>query len=96
MMNDTPCFIGRNPHVCYTHIGQDEIVILNPIDENFYHLNESAVDLWLLLDTPKTYMELARHLAEKYTGQAEDYHQDVIEWIEETQKKGLLSPGTNP
>ncbi|MCR9192013.1 MAG: PqqD family protein [Gammaproteobacteria bacterium] len=89
-MNHTRSLIGRDPQVCYTQINPDEIVILNPVEETFYHLNESAVDLWLSLETPKTLLELAQMLAEKYSGHSEKYQQDVIEWVEETQQQGLL------
>lgn len=90
-MNHLQSIIGRDPHVCYTQISHDEIVILNPTDENFYHLNNSAVDLWLSLETPKTALELTQILAEKYAGHPEIYQQDVIEWIEDARQKGLLT-----
>ena len=91
-MNDIKRLIGRDSQVCYTHINNDEIVVLNFIDENFYHLNESAVDLWLSLETPKTVLELAQMLAEKYVGHPlEACQHDVMEWIEDTRQKGLLA-----
>ncbi len=90
-MSNMQPFVGRNPQVCYTQINKDEIVVLNFVDENFYHLNESAVDLWLSLEAPRTVFELAQMLAEKYAGHPETYQQDVIEWIEDTLQKGLLA-----
>lgn len=89
-MNSLESIIGRDPQVCFTQINSDEIVILNPVDENFYHLNESAVDLWLSLDTPKQVLELAQILSGKYNGYPEDYQNDLLEWIEDTVEKGLL------
>ena len=90
-MNHLQLLIGRSPEVCYTQINHDEIVVLNPIDGNFYHLNESAVDLWLFLDIPKTPAALAQMLADKYMGQIKGYQQDVKEWVEDTRQKGLLT-----
>ena len=90
-MNTLHALIERNPDTCYTQINQDTIVILNPADENFYHLNESAIDLWLLLDKPKTVLELTTMLAEKYSGNPEEYQQDVIAWVDDTNQKGLLT-----
>ena len=90
-MDHLQSFLGRNPQACYTQIGHDEIVILNPINENLYLLNESAVDLWLSLEKPKTAVELVQTLAEKYSGHSEVYRQDVIEWIADMKQKGLLS-----
>lgn len=89
-MNYLESIIERDPQVCFTQINLDEIVILNPVDENFYHLNESAVDLWLALDTPKCVLELAGILSEKYDGHPDEYQNDVVEWIEDTIEKGLL------
>lgn len=89
-MNHVEPVIRRDPQVCFTQINSDEIVILNPVDGNFYHLNKSAVDLWLSLEAPKTPLELAQILAEKYEGHPEDYQSDVKEWMEETAQKGLL------
>ena len=91
-MNDISFLIGRDSSTCYTQINNGEIVVLNFIDENFYQLNESAVDLWLSLETPKTVLELAQMLTEKYVGHPlEACQQDVMEWIEDTRQKGLLA-----
>lgn len=82
--------IERKPQVCFTQINSDEIVILNSSNENFYYLNESAVDLWLSLDTPKQVSELTHILSKKYDGNPNDYEEDVIEWIDDTIRKGFL------
>lgn len=89
-MNHLASVITRDPQVCFTQINDNEIVILHSIDENFYHLNESAVDLWLSLEVPKQVVELTHILAQKYSGCAEDYQNDVMEWVEETMQKGLV------
>ena len=89
-MNHLESVIIRDPQACFTQINSDEIVILNTVDGHFYHLNESAVDLWLSLEAPKTPLELAQMLAEKYEGHPKDYQCDVNEWIEETTRNGLL------
>lgn len=89
-MKSLEYIVERDPQVCFTQINNDEIVILNPIDENFYHLNESAVDLWLSLDTPKRILELTQMLSGKYNGYPKDYQNDVVKWVEDAVKKGLL------
>lgn len=89
-MTSLQSLIGRHPDACYTQIGDDEIVILSPVDSDFYHLNNSAVDLWLALDNSKTVLELTQVLSRKYLGDATDYHQDVLEWVNSTHQKGLL------
>ena len=88
-MNSVKSYIVHDPKVCYTRIN-DEIIVLNPDDENFYHLNATAVDLWLSLETPKTISELTHLLAQKYLTAAIDYNQDIVEWVQDTAEKGLL------
>lgn len=88
-MTQASSIIERNAQICYTQIDH-EIVVLNPEDDQFYHLNHSAVDLWLSLETPKTVLELSHVLAQKYTGEVESYQQDIVEWINDAQNKGLL------
>lgn len=81
--------VGRCNQVCYTELN-DEIVILNPENENLYHLNTTAAELWRSLDAPKTILQLSDMLSQKYDGTAEHYQQDVMEWIDDAEKKGLL------
>lgn len=89
-MNKVHALISRNLQACYTEMN-DEIVILNPDDENCYHFNATATDLWKSLDAPKTVLQLSEILAQKYKSTIEYCQQDVLEWIEDTQKIGLLT-----
>ncbi len=88
-MDDLLFLVKRDEKMCYTQI-KDEIVILNPDDENLYHMNATAADLWIWLETPKSIQELTQLLAEKYQGAGVDYQRDVHEWVVGTQQKGLL------
>lgn len=89
-MNHQHWIIERHPDACYTQITPSEIIALNPDEQLFYHLNESAADLWLSLETPKTVLELTQRLAQKYSDSVCEYEQDVIEWIDTTKQNGLL------
>jgi hypothetical protein len=89
-MNNLASFVMRNPDACFTYIPPDEIVVLNSEDHCFYCLNESAVDLWLALETPQTSLALAQALIDKYEGEDGVYEQDVLEWIDDMKEKGLL------
>jgi hypothetical protein len=89
-MNTLNALIVREPAVCFSQINDEEIVVLNTMEEIFYHLNETAVDLWLSLESPKSVLELSQVLAEKYLEPIENYQQDVWEWVLATQEKGLL------
>jgi|GEM_PF-5601059 len=82
--------ISRNSEACYTEMS-DEIVVLNPNDGTCYHYNTTAAELWQSLDTPKTITQLCEVLTQKYKNTIEHYQQDVISWVESTQKKGLLT-----
>ncbi|MCH9755577.1 MAG: PqqD family protein [Gammaproteobacteria bacterium] len=89
-MNFKKCFIERKNNACYTQI-DNEIVILNSEDGMIYHFNQTATDLWLSLESAKTALQLAQILADKYLEAVEVCQQDVCEWIEDTNQKGLLS-----
>lgn len=89
--------ISRDPNACFTQLCENEIIAIPDHDHgSMYHFNESAADLWLMLETPKTVLELTQLLTQKYLGDAEDYQQDVMEWIDDTHKKGLLDKQQTP
>ena len=91
-MHTLETIISRDPNACFTQLSDNEMIAIPSHDQgSMYHLNESAADLWLMLETPKTILELTQLLAQKYLGHAEEYQQDVMEWIDETHQKGLLS-----
>jgi len=85
-MSHFQSLVQRDNNACFTQLS-DEIVIIPNLDKgDFYLFNETAADLWLSLEEPKTILELAQ----KYLGHPDDYQQDVIEWIDDTRMKGLL------
>jgi len=89
-MSHLQSLVQRDNTACFTQLN-DEIIIIPNIDKgDFYLFNETAADLWLSLEEPKTILELAQILAQKYLGNPDDYQQDVIEWIDDTRMKGLL------
>lgn len=89
-MNHLQSLIQRDHNACYTQLSDEIIIIPNLDNGDFYLFNETAADLWLSLEEPKTILELAHILAQKYLGHPDDYQEDVIEWIEDTRMKGLL------
>ena len=91
MMNPLQTIVSREAHACFTQLSEQDIILIpNQTHGNMYHFNESAADLWLMLETPKTILELSEILAQKYLGSAEDYQQDILEWVNDTENKGLL------
>lgn len=78
------------PNVCFTQINSDEIVVLHPLNEEFYHLNATAVLLWLALAEPKSIHELTEVLSKEYQGSPKFYENDVREWIDDNLTKGLI------
>ncbi len=89
-MSNMCVLIERHPHVCFTQIDLDEVILLSSVNENFYHLNESAVELWLALETAKTLEELSQIFAQKYLEPPPVYQHDIWEWVQDAVKKGLL------
>lgn len=89
-MNHLQSLIQRDNNACFTQLNDEVVIIPNLDNGDFYLFNEAAADLWLSLEEPKTILELAQILAQKYLGHPDDYQQDVIEWIDDTRMKGLL------
>lgn len=89
-MNHLQSLIQRDNNACFTQLNDEVVIIPNLDNGNFYLFNEAAADLWLSLEEPKTILELAQILAQKYLGHPDDYQQDVIEWIDDTRMKRLL------
>ena len=82
--------VQRDNDVCTTVLGSELIVVSNLEQGNLYRFNAVAVDLWGWLEQPKSTETLSQLLAQKYQGQATDYHSEVIEWVEDAIAKGLV------
>lgn len=82
--------IQRDDYASYTQLDNEIVILAQHNHGEFYLFNETAADLWLALEAPKSVLELAQILAKKYLGTPEDYLQDVLEWLDDTRLKGLL------
>jgi hypothetical protein len=68
----------------------DEVVILN-IDKGEYNgLDEIGSDIWNFLESPLFLSDLVKILTEKYNVDQQQCTSDVIEFITELEKAGLI------
>lgn len=89
-INNINMWVKRSPDVCFTQLNHQEVVILNSKENLFYQLNESAIDIWLSLETPKTIKYLIDMLSNKYEGTFEQFREDVCSWLNISHEKGII------
>lgn len=65
-------------------------VILSPTKKVCFELNEVAGVLWEAVNTPKTILELSKHLFSLYEIDNASAERDVEDFIFSYQQKGLL------
>lgn len=77
---------SQNPSTFF----DEGIVVAQPETREFYQFNNTAAQLWTWIETPKTVDELTDLMAHYYGGTAEQYVQDVMEWLQDAHNKQLL------
>ncbi|MBI3890982.1 MAG: PqqD family protein [Candidatus Wallbacteria bacterium] len=74
----------------------NEIVILNLPRDNYVGLDEIARRIWELLEQPLPVEELCARLAAEYEGPTEQIEADVLGFLSELEKEGLLRVVAEP
>ena len=69
---------------------ENAIVLLHIENGEYYNFNCTGSTLWKALQQPRRVDELALLLAAKYECTAEYCQSDLIAWLQETSKKGLV------
>jgi hypothetical protein len=78
-----------SPNVLSRTVG-DEEVLLDLSTELYYGINPTGSRIWQLLKEGKSPREISRHLADEFEITAEEAYQDVLDFINYLQKKGLV------
>lgn len=68
----------------------DEIVILNIEKGEYNGLDEIGSDIWNFLESPVILSDLVKNLTEKYNVDQKQCTVDVIEFLTELEKAGLI------
>lgn len=67
-----------------------DIVILNMASNSYVSLNAIGRRIWELLETPARVDELCRRLGEEFAGDAAQITADVLSFLAELEKDGLV------
>lgn len=69
----------------------DEIVILNMARSNYVGLDEIGMRIWDLIAEPRRVEEVCDRLSREYEATTEQIATDVLSFLEELEKEGLIS-----
>ena len=81
--------IIRNPNNLSSGI-DDEVVILNVEKGEYSGLDEIGSDIWTQLELPVIISDLVATMMEKYNVDQKQCTQDIIEFVKELEKAGLI------
>jgi hypothetical protein len=82
--------IQRNENLLSAAI-DDEIVLLDPEQGNYYGLNTVATDIWHLLKKPKSVFTLCQELIEQYDVETELCQKEVLEHLTKLIEQKLIT-----
>lgn len=68
-----------------------DIVILNMSKNNYVSLDQVGRRIWELLEAPVTVAVLCERLAVEFEGSKEQITADVIQFLDELEREGLVS-----
>lgn len=87
--------IHRNETQPYS-IVDDEVVMLNIKNEEYYYIDRVGSKIWELLKDPIELQDLITNIKDQYDVNDSDYVTDIVEFITELNKFGLvriINPG---
>lgn len=90
-MNSTSRFRINKPAVV-NEVFDDEMVIINLNNGNYYSSNKVAADIWAFVDRGATESEIIEGVTHRYEGNPEDIEEAVTRFIAELQQENLIVP----
>lgn len=81
--------LRRAPEVPFRRVGGD-LIVSPPAADGFEMLSGPAVDMWMLLETPRTVGEIVDVLASRYGTRAEVVEYHVREVLERFRATGAV------
>lgn len=74
--------LSINPEVVYTHI-ENDLVIMDPNDGDFYSINSVGTDLWnRLAEKPATLESLCHYILERYEVSEAQLREDIEKFLQ--------------
>lgn len=90
MTNDAKAVFQRNPDLLAAKVN-DEAVMMSVEHEQYFGLNGLGAVVWDLLESPASPEGVARRICEEYDVTEERCLQDVLGFLAEMEKLGLVS-----
>ncbi len=81
--------VKRNAGLMSTQLG-DDMIVLNPLRDNYIGLDEIGGRVWALLAAPIKVDQLCRQVARQYQGDRQQIPADLIAFLNELDGEGLL------
>lgn len=82
--------VARNEEKFLSSDLGDELVMMDLENGNYIGLNEVGSDIWQLLETPIKIADVVGKLVEDYDVEKEECEQDVLMYLNEMLKRGLV------
>jgi pyrroloquinoline quinone biosynthesis protein D len=71
--------------------GDEDIVVLDPSNGNYFSLDEVGGRVWELCNGERSAGQIAETLAKEYDAPTGEIERDVLELLEELRREGLLA-----
>jgi hypothetical protein len=81
----------NKPQVVH-EVFEDEVVIVNLDNGNYYSLNQTGAEIWGWVENGASGEEIVAAVLQRYEGNQEDVQQAVSAVIEEFQREELVTP----
>ncbi len=81
--------LARNPDLPYQKI-LEEVLIVAPRERKVHRLNEVAAHVWLTLEQPRSFDDLARSVTEVFNVDEKTAKKDLTAFVTELKEKGLV------
>ena len=78
-----------NEEIAYREI-EGQILLLRPDDHSLYTVNGSGKFIWLEILKRKPVSTIAKNLAKKFNVLEEKAYKDVLKFVRELEKKGII------
>lgn len=72
------------------HEDTEAIVIFNPVNRLYYHLDEIAAYVWQLVRSPMTLSEICAAIQDRYDVEPESCESDIQTLLQELECAGLI------
>jgi hypothetical protein len=90
-MTSSVCFKVNSPNVIQETI-DNEVVIINLDNGNYYSLANVGADIWSLIESGAAVSEIVDRITKRYEGNHVDIENAVNQFVAELQRQALIVP----